>query len=301
MSLRRCPVCDGGTSSARLFLDEHFDASRMTSLSFASRKPPEFMNLHLVHCLSCDLVYADSPPEQDVLARAYHVADFDSAEEAEDAAEAYMRVVRPLLSKLPTRESVLEIGAGTGVFLDRLAASGFKNLIGVEPSAAAIAAAPLYRRAWLKESIFDERDFLPASFDLICCFMTLEHVRDPQVLARAAARLLRPGGIFVVAVHDWRAPLNRLLGRRSPIVDIEHMQLFSRRSVERLFSEAGLTRVASQSFINRYSLRYWLRLTPLPDLLQQGVLRLLKACKIDSLRIGVNVGNRIGHGQRPRE
>jgi hypothetical protein len=54
----------------------------------------------------------------------------------------------------------------------------------------------------------------------------MEHVLDPKVIALPAFRLLRPGGAFVTVTHDHRGRLNRLLGRRSPIIDIEHLQLF---------------------------------------------------------------------------
>jgi SAM-dependent methyltransferase len=100
---------------------------------------------------------------------------------------------------------------------------GFSELVGVEPSTAAIAAAPENRRQWIREGIFREADFSPSSFDLICCFMTMEHVPDPKVISDAAFRLLKPGGAFVTVTHDYRATVNRVLGKRSPIIDIDHM------------------------------------------------------------------------------
>jgi SAM-dependent methyltransferase len=205
------------------------------------------------------LVYVDDPPSPDDLAHAYHVSDYDSAEEANDAAAAYILALQPLLKALPRHESVLEIGTGTGVLLEHLAREGFSELVGVEPSAAAIAAAPPHRRAWIREGVFEEQNFAPGSFDLICCFMTMEHVLDPKVIALAAFRLLRPGGAFVTVTHDYRGRLNRLLGRRSPIIDIEHMQLFSERSIRTLFEATGYLNVRVERFVNRYAFRYWWR------------------------------------------
>ena len=230
------------------------------------------------------------------LAQAYHVADYDSSEEAGDAAMAYMRALEPTLQKLVRRERALEIGTGTGIFLEQLYRAGFSDLVGIEPSSAAIAAAPPHRRSWIRERIFDERDFAPASFDLICCFMTMEHVRDPQAISHAAFRLLRPGGAFVTVTHDYRGLVNRLLGRRSPIIDIEHMQLFSTRSMRYLFTAAGYGNVTVHPFVNRYALRYWLRLTPVPHGLKRALLALMGALHADRIKIGVNVGNLITAG-----
>ena len=144
--------------------------------------------------------------------------------------------------------------------------------------------------------MFDETAFAPATFDLICCFMTMEHVRDPNAIARAALRLLRPGGAFVTVTHDYRSLVNRLLGKRSPIIDIEHMQLFSKRSIANLLERTGYSAISTRAFVNTYSLRYWTRLMPLPRPVKQSVLKLTGAVGMDRVKLGFNVGNMIAAG-----
>ena len=253
---RPCPVCHTGSDKATLFAGKNIHKAKFSALSFASRKEPEYMCHQLVQCPTCDLIYANQPPEEEELAHEYHMADYDSSEEANDAAASYVRAIRPTLGALARHQSVLEIGTGTGIFLEYLSREGFTDLVGVEPSPAAIATAPAYRHAWIREGMFEEKDFIPGSFDLICCFMTMEHVRDPNIIANAAFRLLRPGGAFVTVTHDYRSLTNRLLGKRSPIIDIEHLQLFSERSVRYLFESVGYTDVTVNAFLNTYSLRY---------------------------------------------
>ena len=87
---------------------------------------------------------------------------------------------------------------------------------------------------------------------------------DPLALCRDAARLLVPGGALVLVGHDRRAPVNRVMGKRSPVFDIEHLQLFSQPSMRRLLAEAGLEGVGGRHIVNRYPVRYWMRLAPLP-------------------------------------
>ncbi|MBI5438656.1 MAG: class I SAM-dependent methyltransferase [Nitrosomonadales bacterium] len=250
----------------------------------------------LVQCPNCDLVYADQPPDEDKLAHAYHTADYDSSEEANDAAAAYIKAIQPTLGMLARHQSALEIGAGNGIFLEHLSREGFTELIGIEPSPAAIADAPEYRRAWIREGMFEERNFAPASFDLICCFMTMEHVRDPNIVASAAFRLLRPGGAFVTVTHNYLSLVNRLLGDRSPIIDIEHMQLFSGRSVRYLFESAGYTGITVNTFVNTYPLRYWMRLAPLPHGIKSTMFSLMASLGMANAKLGVNVGNLITAG-----
>ncbi|HQQ61973.1 MAG TPA: class I SAM-dependent methyltransferase [Pseudomonadales bacterium] len=253
----------------------------------------------MVRCNTCDLVYADQPPPENILAAAYHEANYDSAEEANDAAAAYYLTASDFLDRLAGTTSALEIGAGTGVFLSALHRHGFSRLVGVEPSSSAIQAAPDMCKPWLVEGMFDSSQFPEESFDLICCFMTLEHVLDPTTLALGAHRLLKPGGAFLVVVHDYKGIVNRILGKRSPIVDLEHMQLFSRNSIRELLSRTGYADIHTTSFYNTYSVRYWIRLLPLPAIIKQTLANVLKAFGVIDKKISCNVGNLMSGGFKP--
>ena len=190
---RPCPVCESPSDGAILFLPENINPEKISGFSFASRKLPEYMCHRMVRCPVCDLVYADKPPAEASLAESYHAASYDSSEEADDAARAYILAIQGALARLENKGAALEIGTGTGVFLKHLKEVGFSRLVGVEPSRAAIDAAAPECREWIREGMFNERDFDPESFDLVCCFMTMEHVRDPMGIAKSAWKLLRPG------------------------------------------------------------------------------------------------------------
>lgn len=297
---RPCPVCGAGAGHTEPFVANTLDPAKIDAFSFASRKTPEYMSHAMVRCTACDLVYVDRPPSQADLAQSYHEAEYDSAEEAEHAAETYARTIAPVIARLGGRRgAALEIGTGTGVFLQRLADAGFATVAGVEPSTAALAAAPAARRAWIREGIFDEADFAPESVDLVCCFMTLEHVRDPGELVGAVMRILRPGGAFVAVTHDYRGLVNRLMGRKSPIIDLEHMQLFSTASARALLARRGYADVGGTSFRNAYKPSYWLRLAPLPAPIKRPLLAWLRGSRLDRRRLAVNVGNVMTWGYKP--
>ena len=257
------------------------------------------MSHKLVRCSNCDLVYVPAPPRQEELAQAYHVAEYDSAQEAQDASTAYALAIAPVLSKLVSCDSALEIGTGTGIFLQHLKDSGFKQLVGIEPSKAAIAAADPSRRSWIQEGIFQESEHAANSFDLICCFMTMEHVANPAAIAQSAFNLLKPGGAFVIVTHDWRSWINRILGKRSPIIDVEHMQLFSHKNLQLLFANTGYQQVSLRAFANRYTLKYWLRLFPFPNSIKRALSRLLAVIGLEEMKISLNVGNVISSGFKP--
>ncbi len=204
-----------------------------------------------------------------------------------------------MIASLPQRNQALEIGTGTGVLLERLLDLGFAQVIGIEPSKTAIDAAEPRIRPLIREGVFAEADFAPESFDLICCFQTLEHVPAPRALTESCLRLLRPGGALAFVTHDYTALINRVLGRRSPIIDIEHLHLFCRPSLDRLLMASGFSVGQIIGLSNRYPLRYWLRLSPLPGPLKRMTSRVVEALGLGGVRIGINLGNLLAVGHKP--
>jgi SAM-dependent methyltransferase len=253
---------------------ERIDPGRIGSLSYASRKEPEYMSLRMVVCPCCELLYAPRVPARHVLADAYAAAGYDSDAEARYAAASYAEALRGRLELLPDRASVLEIGAGNGALLEHLRALGFEQLVGIEPSRAAAQSAVPEVRALIRVESFDPThlpsEHLPrAHFTLIIANQTLEHVSDPEGLLAAARGLLKPGGALMIVSHNYRHWLMRLLGARSPIIDIEHLQLFSPPSLGFALRLAGFGAADIRSFANRYPLHYWTRLAPMPTWLKR--------------------------------
>jgi SAM-dependent methyltransferase len=294
---RSCPIC-GSSEDRRIFASPRLDFDSLDEHAFASRKRPEHMRLRLVECPGCDLAYASPVPAADALARAYDAAAFDSAEEARYAAATYADELREIVAGLPERRGALDIGTGEGAFLGELLRLDFERVGGVEPSRAPIAAADPAVAALIEHGVFHAGLREPESLCLITCFQTIEHVPDPAALVRDAVTLLRPGGIFALVCHNRRAPINRALGMRSPIVDLEHMQLFTPRSVEALLLAAGLRDVHQRPIRNRYPVRYWARLLPLPTRLGVLTSGMLKRGGIGGRPLTLPVGNLLAWGTR---
>lgn len=280
-----CPVC--GNTSHSLFLPERFHAARVTELSFGSRKEPEFMNFELVECTQCQLVYAKSVDEKAIL-KAYADAAFDSPVEAEFAAMAYASHLS-LHWSAPSGGHALEVGTGSGTFLSQLKRIGFDQVVGIEPSESAANAAMPDIRGNIRIEPFTRDRFVDDQFDFACCFQTLEHVADPVTVVRDMTSLVKPGGAVALVVHDRSAWLNRLLGRFSPIIDIEHLQLYNARSLKVLASQCGLDVVSCSTFKNIYPVSYWLKLLPLPSFIKAPLRKLAKA--VGDPALGFNVGN----------
>jgi SAM-dependent methyltransferase len=295
---RRCPVCDSA-SAGDVFAEQAVDAAALDGFAFASRKRPERMRLRLVTCPDCDLVFANPAPDPVLLAAAYEAAAFDTGEEAAFAARTYAESLAPLVDRLPDRDGALDIGTGDGAFLGELIDLGFTGVVGVEPSAEPIAGAAARVAGMIRQDVFRAGLLPQRSLSLVTCFQTIEHVTDPAALVAGALALLKPGGVLAIVCHDRRALVNRALGKRSPIMDIEHMQLFSPASLAGLLERSGLCDVDCRPIRNRYPLRYWTRLAPLPNAAHDVAQRLLRRTGLGDLPVTVPVGNLLGWGTRP--
>ncbi len=143
----------------------------------------------------------------------------------------------------------------------------------------------------IRHDIFREESFAPESLSLITCFQTIEHLSDPLSFCKAAERALKPGGVLFLIGHNRRAFSAKVLGRKSPIYDIEHFQLFSPTSILRLLESAGFSQVEVTTVINRYPIQYWVRLFPFPAGFKPRVLELLQAVRLGYRTIPLPAGN----------
>lgn len=296
---RACPVCN--TVTYVKFADEHIDPEKINDFTYASRKQPEFMCLRLVQCTNCSLVYAPNPPDTSFLTAAYTDAAYDSNQEAQCAALSYAHALAPYLSQLQNKSAAVDVGAGSGPLLPWLNEVGFETVIGIEPSRAAINAAPASVRPMLREGMFGPKLLGGVKPSLICSFMTLEHMENPGAFIKTAYNLLEPGGMIAVVVHNWEGLLNRILGLRSPIIDIEHLQLFNNNSVNTLLNNAGFEDIKAKPICNRYPLKYWLRLMPLPPYMKTIIDAALKKLSISDTTVPMRVGNILAVGTKNKQ
>jgi len=287
---RSCPLC-GSVDQSHVFADSNIDLTKLNESSFASRKAPEFMHCRLIECPGCNLLYGSPVFSLDVLARAYRDASFDSGEEAQCAAATYAQEIAKILPRLPDMNGALDIGTGDGAFLERLIDLGFQNVTGVEPSCVPYAAAKPAIRDRIRLGLFRPEDHPAGAFSLVTCFQTMEHIWDPLGIARGVLSLLKHGAAFVIIVHNHRAFPSRLLGFRSPIFDIEHLQLFTPKTVCSLLERAGYKDVQVAPLWNKYPLRYWMKLSPLPHRLKSTILKLADASPIGRIHISIPAGN----------
>ncbi len=295
---RPCPLC-GSTDYSKILIESNFDSSKMNKYSFASRKRPEFMHFRMVICPDCELCYASPTPHLSWFQREYIDADFDAANESCYAAKTYARCLSRNVDSLTALDGALDIGTGDGAFLVELLKHGLTKVQGVEPSKAPIQCANKAVASLIHHSFFKPEMFASESFNLISCFQTLEHLDNPQKLFKAVHGLLRPGGCFFIVAHNYTSFSAKVLRGKSPIFDIEHLQLLSPASASTLYKNSGFTDVRIIHLFNRYPLSYWLRLAPFGEKFKKRVDNLCKTFGISTLSVGLPAGNIAAIGYKP--
>lgn len=164
-----------------------------------------------------------------------------------------------LATSLAPSGTVLDVGCGTGRFLNALPASYERIGIDVSPGMLDIA-----REKGLEvvQASGDEMPFEDKSFDLVTTFAVLHHLIDPERVRSTLCemtRVVRPGGALIVWDHNALNPYWRILMAKSP-QDQGDERLVPARLIVNTLREVGMRNV---------SLR---RMTFTPDFIPPGAL-----------------------------
>lgn len=285
----RCPICRSRDADREVYA-MNFHAADLTPEVFSARRLPDRLHYRMVRCERCGLLRSDPILPVAELARLYEASEFTYAAEAEFARTTYARYLRRALVHTPGRTRLLEIGCGNGFFLEAALAM-FPEVRGIEPSVAAVAQAPVPLRSAIDVGLYGPDSYPAERFDVVCAFQMLDHAPDPAALVEAAFLHLKPGGLILIVVHDAGALSARLLGERSPIVDVEHTVLFDRRTLPRLLERAGFAVVETFAVWNTYPLAYWTRLAPLPGPLKGAALGIVNGTGVGRVPVKLPAGN----------
>jgi len=146
-------------------------------------------------------------------------------------------------------QDVLDVGCGTGRLLESAARRWAQaRLTGIDVSEAMVAEAqrkhPADARFTFKQGDASALPLEAASFDAAFSTMSFHHWDDQALGIREIARVLRPGGLFVLA--DVDVPLLFLLRPLVAWRDRAHFQ--APEDIERFLQQAGLSVVAHRRF-----------------------------------------------------
>jgi SAM-dependent methyltransferase len=132
----------------------------------------------------------------------------------------------------PKGALLLDVGSGPGVFRGHL---GHARYRGLDPYASAYADATIIR-----ETLEDHATRCPEHYDVVTAFHVIEHVDAPRRYAEQMVRLLKPGGLLILAAPLHPSPLTEI--PNFPInIPPHHVTWWNPRAFTALAKEIGLT------------------------------------------------------------
>lgn len=156
------------------------------------------------------------------------------------------RLPRPIKTAL--RQSgarLVDVGCGSGVFLDQMRQTYGCEVMGVDFSPNAAQFAQDHFQIPVRLGPFTQMDFEPNSLDVVTAWWYVEHDPDPKAVFAKAMEILKPGGWLVFAVPNHASLVARLFGNRWYHLEApRHIHLFSPSTLRRYLKEAGYSPVS---------------------------------------------------------
>jgi SAM-dependent methyltransferase len=153
-----------------------------------------------------------------------------------------------LVSLVDPSKEVLDVGCGTGRFLERLLRAGWRGrMSGVEPAANVASETARRLGVPVRTGSIEEMDVAEGSIGTVVLRHVIEHLRDPgEALARVRSTL-EPGGFAYVATPDARALAAKIFGRYWHGYDPpRHLFAFTRDGLTSLLDSEGFDVVAER-------------------------------------------------------
>ena len=219
---RPCPSCDEQLAEVIYHLELVLpDESSLSS------------EYDVVICETCGFAYADTASTQAAYDRFYEVSSIyeDSktsiSQGITESDRERSRVTAQTIAKNFTDKSlrIADIGCGGGSILSALKELGYKNLLGLDPSAACVRHIQHDLGIEAVQGTLSQAPLQDRQFDLIILSHVLEHLRDFQAVGKVLNRNLANNGHAYLEVPDSARYVDHLA---SPFQDFntEHINHF---------------------------------------------------------------------------
>jgi hypothetical protein len=191
-------------------------------------------------------------------------------------AEQAQKLHRLAQQAFPTASlGLCEIGCGDGSFLSH-ASRHFDTTLGIEPSSRFAAEARRSGQTVLEGFVSSSVSFTDHRFHAFASRQVFEHLEDPLDVLLGVRNLLLPGGVGLIEVPNGRRAIQS--GRFFEIFP-DHVNYFSRQSLNALAATAGFCVVECQPSFGDDYLELWVQLEGLGQPTTAKLDRLMQASR----------------------
>ena len=219
----------------------------------------EKYGIEFVACKDCETNYASPRPRPEHLEEYYsHSENYAYWNQyIFPASESFRRekIFKPRVQKVldickrfnVTTKTLLEVGAGFGIFCEEMQKTHiFNRIIGVEPTSD-LAETCRNRGIEIIEKPIEQIDFGKEPINVIANFEVIEHLFCPREFILKCYNLLVSGGILILTCPNSKGFDILTLGKQSSSVDNEHLNMFNINSLTKLLEDCGFEVIETQT------------------------------------------------------
>ena len=241
-TLSNCPICNNNNFVIVYSCKDH-SASKET--------------FTIVNCNDCDFTFTNPRPEDENISKYYLSENYIShTNSKKNLFEKLYQIVRKiaikqklsLLNKFSNSKIHLDIGCGTGEFLNACKNAGYR-IKGIEPSDKARNQAIQNFELDVVENT-DLSQFEVKEFETISMWHVLEHISNLNDTVKHFARILKDEGLVIIAVPNLQSWDANYYKEYWAAWDVPiHFWHFSKKSINRLFEKHGFTLVKTKAML----------------------------------------------------
>lgn len=286
----QCAICSD-QSEYRILYPENFDYQALNENIYSARRIPDRCHYKIVRCNKCGLVFSTPILEAEEIEGLYKRSQFTYESITWGLRKTYGSYLKRIENLVLSKERLLEIGCGNGFFLEEARKLGYANIYGIEPSSEAIKEALPDIAENITNDMFTLGYYEESFFDVICCFQTLDHIIDPNEFLKLCHYHLKEGGIALFITHNIDALSSKIMREKCPMIDIEHIYLFNKITLKKIFEKNGFSGIQVFNVANTFPLWYYIQMLPLPKHMKSGVNSIISRLALKDKHLTLKLGN----------
>ena len=276
--ISNCPVCQNNIFEKYLEVQDYTVSNK---------------KFQIVVCKSCDFKFTNPRPDQDEIGEYYKAESYISHSNTSKGliAKIYHSVRKYTLKRkinlinrlYPQKGKLLDVGCGTGMFLNEARGNGWK-VNGIEPDSGARQIAEEINKSTIKTEILSS--FQHEKFNIITMWHVLEHVHLLNETVDWLKERITEDGSIIIAVPNHDSKDAEIYQAQWAAYDVpRHLYHFSQKSIKQLFEQKGfrLEETLPMKFDSFY-------VSMLSTKYQTGKINYLKAFT-DGLKSNFDAGN----------
>jgi 2-polyprenyl-3-methyl-5-hydroxy-6-metoxy-1,4-benzoquinol methylase len=230
--LNHCPVCDSTVFEDYLTVQDYTVSQE---------------KFKIVNCTTCNFKFTNPRPDENAIGEYYKAESYISHTNTSKGliSKIYQEVRKftlkgklNLINRLsPNKGKLLDVGCGTGMFLNVARENGWK-VNGIEPDEGARGIAETTNQIKIKEEVLSS--FQNETFDVITLWHVLEHVHRLNETAEWLKERLAKDGSVIIAIPNHESKDAEIYQAQWAAYDVpRHLYHFSQKTITALFANHG--------------------------------------------------------------